>query len=133
MARQAQGFFFRQHGFDWPPCLQKSEVPEHCSEREMELMKFQKLMLEREMESQPQTSTLTLAFDSSQSVDRVPHAWHGLPCWCPHSKMHLYFVSRHDDMLAFDRRRILPAEALQLQGAVFLFNILFFRFRKCRN
>ena len=118
--------FFCQHGFDWPPLLQTSEAHLH-SERESEIIQFQKFMLERQMGLSPEVMSMTLAFDSSQSVDRVPQASHGvLPCWCPHSKVHQFTVSRRHDMLAFDRRRIMPAEALQLQGAVFLFNILLF-------
>ena len=123
--------YFGQKGLDWPPCLQPSDWHANYSEREIEVIKFQKLILERHMRLQPETSTLTMSFDSSQSVDRCPQTWHGvLPCWCPFSKVHLHHVSRAfdaDDTLVFEHRRILPAEALQLAGAVFLFNIMFFQ------
>ena len=111
-------------GVDWPP--QTSEV-HLCSERESEIIQLHKSLLERHMAESPEASSVTVAFDSSQSVDRVPLAWDGVvPCWCPHSKVHKYHVSRsHVDELSFDLRRILPVEALQLQGAVILFNILF--------
>ena len=126
VVRQAQGFC--------QPALLRlaaeladigSASPERARERDHPVS--EKFMLELHMGLSPEVSSMTLAFVSSQSVDRVPQAWHGgLHCWCPHSKVHQYTVSRHHDMLAFDRRRIMPAEALQLQGAVFLFNILLF-------